>query len=138
MKGGDFMRRHGITGWFLFISLLVAGCKDGGTAPTGPTPSAPASNISFRQNVLPVLTQSGCVGCHGGTSGLQVGTVASLLAGGNHGPAIVPGKPDSSIMIQKIGPNPPFGDRMPQGGPYLSGATIQMIRTWVAEGAKDN
>ncbi len=133
------MKTERIAGVLLLVFALVAGCKDLGTAPpvqqTGPPP---ASNVSFRQDILPVLTRSGCVGCHGGTNGLHVNTVAGLLAGGLHGPAIVPGKPDSSNIVKKISPNPPFGVRMPQGGPYLSDADIQLIRTWIAEGAKDN
>ena len=33
---------------------------------------------------------------------------------------------------------PPFGDRMPQGGPYLPEATVAIIRTWIDQGAQDN
>ncbi len=123
-------------------TMLLPACKDMGTGPveSPPAPPAPSSGttVSYRNDILPVLENAGCVGCHGGTSGLTVGSVAGLLRGGLHGPAVIPGKADSSNIVRKISPNPPFGDRMPQGGPYLSSATIQLIRTWIDQGAKDN
>ncbi len=123
-------------------AMLLPACKDMGTGPAESVPASappsPGKTLSFQTDILPILENAGCVGCHGGTSGLTVGSVAGLLRGGLHGPAIVPGKADSSHVVQKISPNPPFGARMPQGGPYLSDATIQLIRTWINQGAKDN
>jgi hypothetical protein len=88
--------------------------------------------------VRPLLNKYGCIGCHGGTNNLFVTSVPNLLRGGMNGPAIVPLKPENSILVQKIKPNPPFGDRMPQGGPYLKDAEIQIIVNWIKEGALDN
>ncbi len=123
-------------------TMLLPACKDMGTGPVESTPAPPAppagTAVSYKNDIVPVLENAGCVGCHGGTSGLTVGSVAGLLRGGLHGPAVVPGKADSSNIVRKISPNPPFGDRMPQGGPYLSSVTIQLIRTWIDQGAKDN
>ncbi len=93
---------------------------------------------SFRQNILPILNANGCSGCHGGNGGLTITSVSALLAGGDHGPAIVPGKADSSNLVRKLLAPPPFGSRMPLGGAALSDATIGVIRTWINEGAKDN
>jgi hypothetical protein len=126
----------------LFFTLLtfLGGCSDKGIAPE--TKEPPTNNtskeISFQQRVKPIFQSYGCNGCHGGSGGLFVQTVAQLLQGGNHGPAIVPGKADSSNLIKKLSPAPPFGDRMPQGGPYAPDSTIQIIRTWINEGAKNN
>jgi hypothetical protein len=119
---------------------LLSGCSDSGTAPDQPPASTPppGQGVSFSTRVLPILARHGCTGCHGGTSGLTVGTVSGLLSGGNHGPAVVPGNADTSLIIKKLSPTPPFGDRMPQGGPYLPDTTIQVIRTWINEGAKNN
>ncbi len=123
-------------------AMILPACKDMGTAPPASTPAPPplpsGTPVSYRTDILPILENSGCVGCHGGTNGLTVSSVAGLLHGGLHGPAVVPGNADSSNIVRKISPNPPFGDRMPQGGPYLSTATIQLIRTWIDQGAKDN
>jgi hypothetical protein len=125
----------------LAASLILAGCQDLGTAPeafiTPPSNPPPTQGtLTFSANVLPILQQYGCTGCHGGSGGLFVGSVNQLIAGGLHGAAIVPGNGAGSNIIKKLSPNPPFGDRMPQGGPYLPDSTIQVIKTWIDEGAK--
>jgi hypothetical protein len=94
--------------------------------------------VSFAADIVPLFIQHGCYQCHGGNGGLVVHTLADLLRGGQHGPAIVPGNADASLIIQKISPGPPFGARMPQGGPYLDSATVGVIRAWINEGAPDN
>jgi len=93
---------------------------------------------SFSADILPIFSGAGCTGCHGGNGGLTVTSVASLLAGGDHGPAIIAGNADGSNLIRKLSPTPPFGSRMPLGGPYLSDTTISAIRAWINEGAKNN
>jgi hypothetical protein len=128
---------------FLLLVLAVAGCKDMGTDPqytqtTTPPTTPPTGNISFAQHVLPILQSRGCTGCHGGSGGLTVSSVASLLTGGNHGAAIVAGQADNSNLIKKLSAPPPFGSRMPLGGPYLADSTIAVIRTWINQGALNN
>ncbi len=123
----------------LIIFFILGGCKDAGTEPQVVTPPGnTGSTVSFQQRVLPILTRSGCTGCHGGTNGLTVGTVAGLLQGGIHGPAVIAGNADASLIIRKTSPTPPFGDRMPQGGPYLADSTIQVIKDWINQGAQNN
>ncbi|MGB5873893.1 MAG: c-type cytochrome domain-containing protein [Bacteroidota bacterium] len=118
---------------------ILSGCSDMGTEPEpAPSPTLPPGQVSFSQNVLPIFSSAGCTGCHGGNGGLNVGTVQQLMQGGNHGPAVVAGNANSSVIIQKLSPNPPFGNRMPQGGPYLSDNTVAVIRAWIDQGALDN
>jgi hypothetical protein len=124
----------------LAVSLLLAACKDSGTEPetppVQPPVTGPQDTLRFSTNILPIFQQRGCTGCHGGSGGLFVGTVAQLLQGGQHGPAIIPGNGAGSNLVKKISPNPPFGERMPQGGPYLPDSTIQVIKTWIDQGAR--
>ncbi len=94
--------------------------------------------VSFATDILPIFNQHGCYTCHGGSGGLVVHTVADLLRGGLHGPAVTPGNAGSSLIIQKLSPNPPFGSQMPQGGPYLDSTTIAVIATWINQGALNN
>ena len=98
----------------------------------------PQVPVSFATDILPIFVQHGCYECHGGSGGLVVHTVADLLRGGQDGPAIVPGNSAASLLIKKVSPNPPFGDRMPQGGPYLDSATVAVIAAWITQGAQDN
>jgi hypothetical protein len=134
--------RRDISGITIALACLtLASCHDMGSnpfVPVVPPPPPPTKSVSFQNDVLPILENYGCTSCHGGTAGLTVGTVAGLEAGGLHGPAIVPGNADGSNIVRKISPNPPFGARMPQGGPYLDAATIQVIKDWINQGALDN
>jgi hypothetical protein len=93
---------------------------------------------SFSLDVLPILNDYGCTGCHGGSGGLFVGTPGQLLQGGAHGPAVIPGDADGSLLIQKLAVTTPFGDRMPAGGPYLPEPVTQIIKDWINEGAHEN
>ena len=106
----------------------------------GVTLRTSTAQVSFSRDVLPLFIDFGCTGCHGGTNGLTVGTVAALLAGGNRGPAIIPGDAAGSLLVKKISPNVPagLGARMPQEGPYMPDANIATIRTWIDQGAQNN
>lgn len=58
----------------------------------------------FEAKVRPVLVEH-CLKCHGGEktkAGLRVDSREALLRGGDSGVAIVPGKTDSSLLIQAI------------------------------------
>jgi hypothetical protein len=91
----------------------------------------------FSSTVLPVLEKD-CQGCHGATqalSGLDLRTRAGLLAGGVRGPAMVPGDPNRSLLIQMLeGRRNP---QMPPGGESkrLSPEAIGAFRNWIAAGA---
>jgi hypothetical protein len=51
---------------------------------------------------------------------------------------VAPGNPDNSYLIHKIEGTAAVGVRMPQGGPFLNQATIDMIRQWITDGAPNN
>jgi len=124
--------------YFYRVRAVTSGGISANSNVVGVTVRAGTTQVSFSQDVHPLLVQHGCTGCHGGTNGLTVETVADLLRGGNHGPAIVPGDGAGSILVKKISPNPPFGARMPQGGPFMPDASIATIRTWIDQGALNN
>jgi len=123
----------------MVIGMFVYdGCSDMGDEPRIDVRVSPPPVVSFRTQILPVFQRYGCESCHGGSGGLFLQTVAAILQGGDHGAAVVPGNPDSSLILKKLSSLPPFGDRMPQGGPYLPDSTITTIRNWIAQGARDN
>src|SRR6476646_10607294 len=64
---------------------------------------AAASADFFEAKVRPVLA-SNCYDCHTDQrmGGLRVDSRDALLKGGRSGPAIVPGEPDKSLLIQAI------------------------------------
>jgi hypothetical protein len=118
-----------------------------------PEDTDPDHDVSFMMDILPLFDRPGSEGgcsCHMPTSmrpfaieltGLNLGSPAAIRRGGKtSGDAIVvPGDPCASILLQKVGTAPPFGARMPQGGPpFLSPGERDLLADWVAEGARDN
>lgn len=123
----------------VWILGMMAGCSDLGSDPVGPPILLPpATAVSFGQDIKPILNRYGCSSCHGGSGGLFVQSVSQIRQGGLHGPAVTPGDAANSILAKKISVTPPFGDRMPQGGPYLPDSVQQVIRLWINQGALDN
>ena len=58
----------------------------------------------FENRIRPVLVEK-CLSCHGSDNaeqGLRLDAPAYLLTGGDSGPAIVPGNPDDSLLIQAV------------------------------------
>ena len=96
-----------------------------------PAQSEPAP--VFETDIAPILATS-CVTCHGEDSpqaGLDVRSASALLAGGKSGPAIVPGAPVDSLLLQKVA-----SGAMPMGGSRLARAEVEAIRRWIESGAE--
>ncbi len=99
-----------------------------------------APRVSYYRQIRPIF-QAHCWGCHqpAQAKGKYVMTeFDKLLAGGESGePAIVPGKPDESLLVELI---TPLGDtaEMPKGKPPLRAEQIELIRRWIAQGAEDD
>jgi hypothetical protein len=52
---------------------------------------------------------------------------------------VTPGDPELSLVVWKLAGSVPFGgDQMPLDGPYLTTATQDGIRSWIADGALNN
>lgn len=107
--------------------------------------SDPDVAVSFARDIEPLLARSpgACTGCHGAssTSGFTVLTYDGIRRGGQvSGTSIVvAGEPCASALLQKLGPAPPYGARMPYNGPpYYSADDLGLLRDWIAEGAHDN
>lgn len=96
---------------------------------------APEADEFFEKSVRPLLAAR-CLECHGATeqsAGLRLDSRAAILAGGDTGPAIVPGKPEKSLLITAVH----YGDDSPQMPPKgkLSEEQIAALTTWVKLGA---
>jgi len=111
--------------------------------------SDPSTTVSWSGGIVPLLKNK-CFFCHSpeGRSpiGIEVGrldlsTYTSLRAGGavSGDDIVVPGDPCASVLVEKIEEYPSFGARMPLNGPpFLSDQEIQLIRDWIAEGARED
>jgi hypothetical protein len=62
-------------------------------------PTYPEAGLTWNELVGPIL-EARCVSCHGGTAGLHLDTYEGVVAGGNLGPAIIPGNAEESLLVQ--------------------------------------
>src|SRR5262245_2353892 len=88
--------------------LLVAGAAAGADdAQHRPDRSPTADQLAFfEKNIRPVLAAR-CYSCHSAEAkqpkgGLRLDTRQGLLQGGDSGPALVPGNPKKSLLIQAL------------------------------------
>jgi len=100
------------------------------------SPGTPESLEFFEKKVRPVLVQH-CYECHSTTAkklkgGLAVDSRAALLEGGDNGPAIVPGDPEKSRLIEAIR-YMKVDLKMPKKG-KLPDAVIADLTAWVKMG----
>ena len=138
------------------VALALAACgagngegldQNGQAAPScgtsaGAAPFAPTLD-SIQTNVFD--TNCAVSGCHGGAGAQQGLRLDAGVSAGNlinvaspRDPnliRVIPGNPDGSFIVQKLEGTQTLGDRMPQGGPYLSQSTIDVICTWIQNGA---
>ncbi len=90
----------------------------------------------FKDRVLPLLVKH-CHECHShaakkSKNGLLLDSVAAILAGGEAGPAIVPGAPEQSLLVKAVRHSSPDLQMPPQGKAQLSEAEIATLVEWVA------
>ncbi len=109
----------------------------GGSGGLEPTLASIQANVFTPSCAIP--------GCHGGGSaqfGLRLDpgfSAGNLINVASPRAAnlirVIPGNPNSSLLIHKLEGTQSLGDRMPQFGPYLPQATVDVIRLWIQNGA---
>jgi hypothetical protein len=112
--------------WPVALALAVLA---GGAAPPFREQPAPL----FEKDVLPILTAH-CLKCHGTTkpkARLDLRTRASLLQGGESGPALVPGSSGRSLLFEMVRK----GEMPPGKGSKLTAEQIALVKAWIDGGA---
>ena len=142
------------------LAIGPPGCAvDGSPAPAASTDPAtnttPATFTDIYAMLFPTSTNARCNFCHSmpanevGNGKLMMGadkaTAYAALVGKKSTskacqdrPLVVAGQPDASLFLQKLSENPACGSRMPLGGDLLTEAQREMVRGWIAAGAKDD
>jgi mono/diheme cytochrome c family protein len=90
--------------------------------------------VQFEKKVRPLFIAK-CVSCHGPEQqkgGLRLDSRSALLAGGDRGTAIVPGKPNDSLLLHVLAHDGEV--KMPPKN-KLSAAEIAAVTEWVQAGA---
>ncbi|MCX7411719.1 MAG: hypothetical protein NTZ32_26890 [Planctomycetales bacterium] len=91
----------------------------------------------FEAKIRPVLVRT-CFRCHGDakTGGaLRIDSREMLLKGGESGPAIVPGKPEESLLIKAIRRQADVSAMPPEKDKALRADQVAAFVTWVKAGA---
>lgn len=91
--------------------------------------------VVYEKHVRPIL-KAHCFHCHGEDGerkrGLDLRLRRFIVEGGKSGPAIVPGEPDESLLLERISK----GEMPPGENPKLSDEQVAVIRRWIAQGAE--
>ncbi|MBI5758825.1 MAG: DUF1549 domain-containing protein [Planctomycetales bacterium] len=99
---------------------------------------AQGPSVDFGRDIQPLFARR-CFACHGpdeDKGGLRLNKHEAALAELDSGDrAIVPGKPDESVILERIATDD-ASLRMPPKGKPLSAEEMGLIRRWIAQGAK--
>jgi hypothetical protein len=112
-------------------ATLLAGCGEKKSKP-----------LSYHTDIKPILDQY-CVECHkeGGKgtekSGLLLDSYAATMRGTKFGPVVIPGQAINSTLYRLVSGKADPSLRMPHEGGPLAEATVNKIRDWIDQGAKE-
>ena len=93
----------------------------------------------FERRIRPLLAEN-CYECHGAGAkkiggGLLLDSRAGVVKGGETGPAIYPGLPDASLLVQAVRHSDPNLTMPPKK--KLAAADVEHLEQWVKMGAPD-
>ena len=107
---------------------------------TAETPVPVVAPPVREREVMAAVLGAKCLPCHGRRrqeAGLDLRTREGLLKGGKSGPAIVPGKPEESLLVKRIRaqemPPPHLQEQFSVRG--LTSDEFDKVQAWIAAGA---
>lgn len=122
---------------FVLIAVFIlTSCDDQLNIPSDE--EIPSSNISYSKHIQPIFNaRCATAGCHDDqtkSAGLSLTSYQNTTASYTF---VFPGNPDASLIVLSIEGRSNF-PMPPPGRPPLTQTQIRAIRTWIAEGAKNN
>lgn len=93
-------------------------------------------DIRFDRDIRPILAEH-CIGCHGGDepeANFRLTGRDAAIAGGDSGPAIVPGNPDASELFRRITVADRAERMPPEEKKPLRPEEIERLREWIQVG----
>jgi len=126
---------------FTLVAVMLLTLAPSQLASADGKPAAANAPVSYYKHIRPIF-QASCFGCHQpaqAKGGLVMTSHAGLLKGGESGdPAIVPNHPDKGTLLDQITPTGNEAPAMPAEGAPLKADQIELVKRWIAEGAKDD
>jgi mono/diheme cytochrome c family protein len=101
-------------------------------------PPAATRKVDFAMDLQPLFADR-CFDCHGEKkqeSGLRLDGREFALKGGDHGPALVPGKSAESLVVQVLAGVHADIAQMPRKKDKLTAEQIGLVRAWIDQGAE--
>jgi mono/diheme cytochrome c family protein len=106
-----------------------------------PAASSAPEPVRFGRDVLPILAAN-CFACHGPDeahrkAGLRLDQEADAKAARRRGFVIAPGQPEKSLLLARLtSTDPDTSMPPPNTHKQVTAAQIEIIRRWIAEGAR--
>ncbi len=120
-----------IRGTVLSTVVFVAGFACQSSAESSP------HQVDFSKELEPLFAER-CYDCHGAKkqeSAFRADNREDLLKGGDHGPAVVPGKSADSILVKVLLDTHDDISAMPKKKEKLTPEQINLVRVWIDQGA---
>lgn len=117
------------------IGLIVQGSFTDAPARATVIDAETHAEVSFSEQIAPIF-EARCTECHSAENpelGLNLSSYEGAMAGSDYGTVIEPGDPDGSLILDMIA----SGDMPEEGDPVLP-EELELLRTWIAEGAQNN
>ena len=92
--------------------------------------------VNYSTEIQPIFTNK-CTTCHGSSGGLNLTSYSALMNGGTSGNVVISNNGPGSYIIKKLR-GTGSGGQMPASGCCLEDSEIQLIETWINEGAQNN
>ncbi len=105
--------------------------------------SSCSKEVSYARDIQPIL-DTHCSECHAKgkkghqDSGLSMDSYADLMKGTRFGPVIVKGDSVSSTLSRLIGHKADKAINMPHNKQMIPANKVELINTWIDQGAKNN
>lgn len=111
--------------WALVLGVILA------PEPTSTVASvSPSDVLTWDEHIFPIIQQH-CLLCHGASGGISLASYESTLEGGVHGPGLVPGDAQNSLLyLTLLGPVDDI-PAMPLGQPLLPDETVAIVEAWI-------
>ncbi|MBP63248.1 MAG: hypothetical protein CMJ62_17140, partial [Planctomycetaceae bacterium] len=125
----------------MFLAALAQVGESGSTVASEVVAYDSRTQIT-QHDIVPLMLLR-CAVCHGGRckeAGLDLRTKAAMLKGGKSGPAVVPGKPEESLIIKRIEAieMPPRRELVRVSIKPMEMEELAKLKTWIAKGLPES
>lgn len=119
----------------LGLVLAVHGAPGPTVVQSSSTELSRAGDVSYSSQIAPMFQES-CVSCHGEETqeaGLRLDSYGAVMTGSEYGAVIEAGSPENSLLLDMVA-----AGEMPQEDDPWDEDQVDLVRSWIEDGAEDN